>query len=174
MIYGTMARITLNGSLVSCIMNILTKEREAFYIMVKLLIGHKGSGKTKQMIDLANTQAEAAQGSVIYINKNSRLMLDLSYKIRVISMEDFDEITNSDEYIGFLYGIISSDSDIETIYIDSILKHANFSFEDIPGFLERLSAISEKYDMDFIVSLSAEKEEMIGVDFNNYEILNED
>ena len=101
--------------------------------MVKLLIGHKGSGKTKQMIDLANTQAQNSNGSVIFINKNSRLMLDLSYMIRVICMEDFTEITNSDEYIGFLYGIISLDSDIETIYIDSILKHANFQLEDIPG-----------------------------------------
>ncbi|MBR2548287.1 MAG: hypothetical protein IKF07_08865 [Eubacterium sp.] len=140
--------------------------------MVKLLIGHKGSGKTKQMIDLANNQAQDSNGSVIYINKNSRLMLDLSYKIRVICMEDFPEITNSDEYIGFLYGIISLDSDIETIYIDSILKHANFQLEDIPGFLTRLKDISEHYDIEFIVSLSADKEEMIGVDFSNYEVLN--
>ena len=140
--------------------------------MVKLLIGHKGSGKTKQMIDLANTQAQDSNGSVIYINKNSRLMLDLSYMIRVICMEDFPEITNSDEYIGFLYGIISLDSDIETIYIDSILKHANFQLEDIPGFLQRLQSISEHYDIEFIVSLSADKEEMIGVDFPNYEVLN--
>ncbi len=140
--------------------------------MVKLLIGHKGSGKTKQMIDLANTQAQDSNGSVIYINKNSRLMLDLSYMIRVICMEDFPEITNSDEYIGFLYGIISLDSDIETIYIDSILKHANFQLEDIPGFLQRLQSISEHYDIEFIVSLSADKEEMIGVDFTNYEVLN--
>jgi len=140
--------------------------------MVKLLIGHKGSGKTKQMIDLANTQAENSDGSVIFINKNSRLMLDLSYKIRVVCMEDFEHITNSDEYIGFLYGIISLDSDIETIYIDSILKHANFQLEDIPQFLKRLDGISRNYGMDFIVSLSADKEEMIGVDFENYEILN--
>ena len=140
--------------------------------MVKLLIGHKGSGKTKQMIDLANTQAQNSNGSVIFINKNSRLMLDLSYMIRVICMEDFTEITNSDEYIGFLYGIISLDSDIETIYIDSILKHANFQLEDIPGFLKRLEGISEHYQIEFIVSLSADKEEMIGVDFSNYEVLN--
>ena len=140
--------------------------------MVKLLIGHKGSGKTKQMIDLANTQAENSDGSVVFINKNSRLMLDLSYKIRVICMEDFEHITNSDEYIGFIYGIISLDHDIETIYIDSILKHANFKFEDIPAFLKRLEGISDNYGMDFIVSLSADKEEMIGVDFDKYEILN--
>ena len=91
--------------------------------MVKVLIGHKGTGKTKQMISLANDQIEHSDGSVIFINKNSRLMYDLKYKIRVVCMEDFEHITNSDEYIGFIYGIISSDSDIETIYIDSILKH---------------------------------------------------
>ena len=141
--------------------------------MVKLLIGHKGSGKTKQMIDLANAQAENAQGSVIYINKNARLTFDLSYKIRVICMEEFEEITNADEYIGFLYGIVSLDSDIETIYIDSILKHANFQLEDIPAFLKRLQTISERFNIEFIVSLSADKEEMIGVDFSNYEVLNQ-
>jgi hypothetical protein len=140
--------------------------------MVKLLIGHKGSGKTKMMIDLANEEAENSKGSVIFINKNSRLMLDLSYKIRVINMEDFEHITNSSEYIGFIYGIISLDSDIQTIYIDSILKHANVSFEDIPDFLKRLTGISEMYGVNFVVSLSADREELIGVDFSKYEVLN--
>ncbi|MGI6177084.1 MAG: hypothetical protein ACOYJO_01325 [Eubacterium sp.] len=140
--------------------------------MVKLLIGHKGTGKTKLMIELANEEVEKSNGSVIFINKNARLMYDLKYKIRVVCMEDFEHITNSDEYIGFLYGIISSDHDIETIYIDSILKHADFSLSDIPEFLDRLRDISKNYGMDFVVSLSADKEEMIGVDFSQYEILN--
>ena len=140
--------------------------------MVKLLVGHKGSGKTKQMIDLANDQIETSKGSVIYINKNHRLMYDLKYRIRVICMEDFEHITNCDEYIGFLYGIISLDHDIETVYIDSILKHADFSLGDLPEFIDRLKKISKNYGMDFVVSLSAEKEEMIGVDFEGCEILN--
>ncbi len=140
--------------------------------MVKLLIGHKGTGKTKQMIDLANTEIEQSNGSIIFINKNSRLMYDLKYRIRVVCMEEYEHITNSDEYIGFIYGIISSDHDIETIYIDSILKHADFSLGDIPEFLTRLKNISKNYGMDFVVSLSAEKEEMIGVDFSEYEVLN--
>ena len=140
--------------------------------MVKLLIGHKGTGKTKQMIDLANDQIQDSKGSVIFINKNSRLMYDLKYRIRVVCMEEYEHVTNSDEYIGFLYGIISSDHDIETIYIDSILKHADFSLGDLPEFLTRLQDISKNYGMDFVVSLSAEKEEMIGVDFAEYEILN--
>ena len=140
--------------------------------MVKLLIGHKGTGKTKQMIDLANDEIEKSNGSIIFINKNSRLMYDLKYRIRVVCMEEYEQITNSDEYIGFIYGIISSDHDIETIYIDSILKHADFSLGDIPEFLTRLKNISKNYGMNFVVSLSAEKEEMIGVDFSEYEVLN--
>jgi len=140
--------------------------------MVKLLVGHKGSGKTKSMIDLANETVESSKGSVIFINKNSRLMYDLKYRIRVICMDDFEHVTNSDEYIGFLYGIISSDHDIETIFIDSILKHADFSLSDLPEFIDRLKDISKNYGMDFVVSVSAEKEEMIGVDFEGCEILN--
>ena len=140
--------------------------------MVKLLIGHKGTGKTKLMIEYANDQVEKGHGSIIFIVKNSRLMYDLKYKIRVVSMEDFEHITNSDEYIGFLYGIISSDHDIETIFIDSILKHADVSMGDLPEFIERLKVISEVYGPDFVVSISAEKEEMIGVDFDGIEILN--
>ena len=140
--------------------------------MVKLLVGHKGSGKTKQMIDLANESVENSKGSIIFINKNHRLMYELNFKIRVICMEDFEHITNIDEYIGFLYGIISSDHDIEMIFIDSILKHADVSLGDLPVFIERLKSISETYNIDFTVSVSAEKEEMIGVDFNNCEILN--
>ncbi len=141
--------------------------------MVKVIIGHKGSGKTNMMISLANDQSEKVDGSVIFINRNSRLTCDLKYRIRVVCMEDFPGITDSDEYIGFIYGIISSDHDIETIYIDSILKFPNFSLGDLPRFLERLDAISKNYGMDFVVSLSADKEEMIGVDFSKYEILNQ-
>ena len=140
--------------------------------MVKLLIGHKGAGKTKKMIELANEAVEFAKGSIIFINKNQRLMYDLKYRIRVICMEDYEHITNSDEYIGFLYGIISADHDIETIFIDSILKHADVKLENLPEFIARLKDISKNYGMDFVVSLSADKEEMIGVDFEGCEILN--
>ena len=141
--------------------------------MVKLLIGHKGSGKTNKMLQIANESVEKAAGSIVFINKNHRLMYELNYRIRVICMEDFENITNIDEYIGFLYGIISSDHDIEMIFIDSILKHADVSMGDLPEFIERLKVISQIYEIDFIVSVSAEKEEMIGVNFDGCEILNQ-
>lgn len=140
--------------------------------MVKLLVGRKGSGKTKQMVDLANEKVEVLNGDVIFINKNHRLIFDLKHSMRVICMEDFPHITNSDEYIGFLYGIISSNHDIEMIFIDGILKHADVSLGNLPEFIERLKKLSKIYDIEFVVSLSAEKEEMIGVDFSDCEILN--
>ncbi len=139
--------------------------------MVKILVGRKGSGKTKSMIQLANDRVEKSDGSVVFINKNHRLMYDLKYKIRVVCMEEYEEITNSDEYIGFLYGIISSDHDIEVIFIDSILKHADVNISDLPGFLSRLKDISEKYQIEFIVSISATAEE-IGDIATKYEVLN--
>ena len=139
--------------------------------MIKLLIGHKGSGKTKKMIEMANSSLDTVNGSIVYINKNARLTYDLKYKIRVIPMDDFQEIVNVDEYIGFIYGIISQDHDIELIFIDSILKHADIKPENMEDFLARLAAISAKYGMAFIVSVSADKEEL-GDYLDKYEILN--
>ncbi|MDR3305723.1 MAG: ATP-binding protein [Clostridiales Family XIII bacterium] len=136
--------------------------------MVSLIVGHKGTGKTKMMIELANDRAEKSSGHIVFVNKNQRLMYDLIHEIRIVCMEDYEEITNSDEYIGFLYGIISSDHDIDAIFIDSILKHADVSTEDIPEFLARLKVISQQHDIDFIVSLSADLEELSDdvTDFN--------
>ena len=139
--------------------------------MVKLLVGRKGSGKTKNMVQLANDRVEKSDGSVVFIIKNHRLMYDLKYKIRVVCMEEYEHITNSDEYIGFLYGILSSDHDIEVIFIDSILKHDDVNISDMPEFLHRLKEIAEKYEIEFVVSISASMEE-IGDIAKEYEILN--
>lgn len=141
--------------------------------MVQLLIGHAGSGKTKKMVETANNLVETANGNIIFISKDKGLMYDLKYFIRFICMNDYPHITNSDEYIGFLYGIISGDHDIETIFIDGILKHADFSKADLPKYIGRLKAISELHEVNFIVSISADKNEMDGVDLSEVEILNE-
>ncbi len=140
--------------------------------MVKLLIGHKGSGKTKKMVDMANEKVMTSNGSIVFISKNDRLMYDLKHKIRVICMEDYKGITNSDEYIGFIYGIISSDHDLDVVFIDSILHHADINIKDLPEFLGRLRSISQTYGPQFVVSLSADKEELMNVDFSEFEILN--
>jgi hypothetical protein len=140
-------------------------------IMVQLIIGHKGSGKTKKMVEMANASLDKVNGSVVFINKNQRLMYDLKFRIRVVCMEDFEHVTNIDEYIGFLYGIISQDHDIELIFIDSILQHADVKLEDLEEFLMRLASISEKYGPDFVVSISQDID-ALGSYIHQYKILN--
>ena len=139
--------------------------------MVKMIMGHKGSGKTKRMIELANEKIEKSQGNVIYINKNHRLTYDLKYRIRVICMEDFVHITNSDEYIGFLYGVLGMDRDVDTVFIDGVLRHADITLGNMPEFIDRLKDISAEYQTEFIVSVSASKEELIGMDYNGCKII---
>lgn len=139
--------------------------------MVRLVVGTKGTGKTKKMIELANHRSEESKGNIVFINKDHRLMYDLNHNIRVITMDDYEGITNSDEYIGFLYGIISSDHDIELIFIDSLLKHADINAEDVPRFLDRLRSLSEKYEKEFIVSISMEKGALEELELEHIEIL---
>ena len=138
--------------------------------MVRLLIGHKGSGKTKKIVGLANESLDKVNGSVVFINKNSNLTTDLKYSIRLISMNDFEAITNVDEYIGFLYGVISQDHDLECIFIDSILKHADIKIENLEDFLERLNRISTEHSVDIVVSISADREDL-GSYIDKYEIV---
>ncbi|MFA5637311.1 MAG: hypothetical protein WCY49_02145 [Anaerovoracaceae bacterium] len=140
--------------------------------MVKLLVGHKGSGKTKMMVDYANEAVSNIDGTIVFIDTDTRLMYDLNYNIRFISMEEFPHITNSDEYIGFLYGVISGDHDLELIFIDGILRHADFEIPDLAEFIERLKDISIVHELDFVVSISADKEELNHVNFEGCEILN--
>ncbi len=140
--------------------------------MVKLLVGHKGSGKTKMMVDLANADVESKNGSIIFIIKDDRLKHDLSYNIRMIVMDEYEYVRNIERYTGFIYGILSSNHDIEEIFIDSILKHADITVSDLPGFLRELQEISEKTDVDFIVSLSADLDEL-DASVRQYEIINQ-
>ena len=139
--------------------------------MVKLLLGGKGAGKTKEMIAFANDKVEVKKGDIVFINKNDRLNFDLKYDIRLICMIEYPYIENIDGFIGFLYGIQSGNSDIESVYIDGILKYADINTENIHMFLERLNILSENSNIEFIVSLSAEKGELEKVNFDAYEIL---
>ncbi len=139
--------------------------------MVKLIIGKKGSGKTKKMIDMANDYVRDSKGSTIFINNDRRLTCDLNYRMRVVCVEDYQQLGTIDEYIGFIMGIISSDHDIEMIFVDSVTKHANISLENISAFIEMLDRISEQYNIDFVVSISADREE-IGEIAAKHEILN--
>ncbi len=139
--------------------------------MVQLIIGHKGSGKTKEICNLANEKILNAQGSVVFMSKNDRLNTDVKHDIRLVNMNEYKHITDSDEYIGFIYGLLASDHDIEFIFIDSILSHADISTDDLPEFVNRLAVIEKEDGVKFVVSCSCEKEEIAGLDLSVSEIL---
>ena len=139
--------------------------------MVKLIIGQKGSGKTKMMVDLAYQTAREKDGSVVFIIKDDRLKHDLTIDIRMIVMDDYKYVSNIERYTGFIYGILSQNHDIQVIFIDSILKHADITVDDLPEFLKELSDISEKLSIEFIVSLSADLDQL-DASVRQYEIIN--
>ncbi len=128
--------------------------------MVNLLTGPKGSGKTQQMIELANKKAKECNGNVVFIKKTHRDTASVTFDIRTICMDDYTSITNIDEYIGFLYGMYSSNHDIENVFIDGILKHADISLDNMPEFTERLKKISAECGIDFYVSISAAADDL--------------
>lgn len=128
--------------------------------MVNLLTGPKGTGKTQQMIEQANKLVKECIGNVVFIKKTHRDTASVDFNIRTICMDDFPAIKNIDGYIGFIYGMSSANNDIEHIFIDGILKHADISMENIPQFISRLKNISKECKIDFYVSISAEKEDV--------------
>ena len=140
--------------------------------MVNLLTGPKGSGKTQQMIEQANAKAKECNGNVVFIKKTHRDTASVAFDIRTICMDDFPTITNTDEYIGFLYGMYSSNHDIECIFIDGILKHADISLDSMPDFIERLKKISKECGIEFYVSISADKSDLSGINAEGCTFLN--
>ena len=140
--------------------------------MVNLLTGPKGSGKTQQMIERANEAVKNCDGNVFFIKKSHRDTYSLSFDIRAICMDDYDVITTADEYLGFIYGMTSADHDIQAIFIDGILKHANITLENIPAFVEKLKKLSNDNNLDFYVSISATNEELAGVNMEGCTLLN--
>ena len=140
--------------------------------MVNLLTGQKGSGKTQQMIEAANKKAKECDGNVVFIKNSHNDTYSLSFDIRAICMSDYPSIRNIDEYTGFLYGLISANSDIQVIFIDGILKQASVSLENIPRFIDSLDNISKRHNVEFYVSISASKEDLVDVKAEKCNYLN--
>lgn len=140
--------------------------------MVNLLTGQKGSGKTQQMIEAANKKAKECDGNVVFIKNSHNDTYSLSFDIRAICMSDYPSIRNIDEYTGFLYGLISANSDIQVIFIDGILKQASVSLENIPRFVDRLDNISKRHNVEFYVSISASKEDLADIKSEKCNYLN--
>ena len=127
--------------------------------MVELIVGKKGKGKTKVLLDKVNGAIKNVNGSIVYLDKSTKHMYELNNKIRLIDVSGYP-IINADEFVGFICGIISQDHDLEQIYLDSFLTTAKLEGLDISGTLEQLEEIGEKFGIYFIISVSLDKEEI--------------
>ena len=127
--------------------------------MIQLIIGEKGKGKTKVLLEKANTEIKSVNGNIVYLDKSAQHMYELNNKIRLIDVTGFP-ITNSDEFLGFICGIISQDHDLEQMYLDSFLKIAHLEDADVTASMEKLAKISEQFGVNFIISISLTKEQL--------------
>lgn len=127
--------------------------------MVQLVVGKKGKGKTKQLLDKVNKEVLNVSGNIVYLDKSTKHMYELNNKVRLIDVSSY-LVSDSDEFIGFVCGIISQDHDLEQMYFDSFLKIACIEGDQLEPVLNKLEKISEVFGVDFILSISLDKEEL--------------
>ncbi len=121
--------------------------------MVQLIVGEKGKGKTKVLLDKVNEAAKSANGNIVFLDKDSQHMYELKNSIRLVNTKDYF-ISNPEEFVGFVSGIIASDHDLEQIYIDRFFKVSFADDSQVAEVLRRLDKISEKFDVVVTVSIS--------------------
>ena len=127
--------------------------------MVEIIAGKKGKGKTKYLLDKVNTSVESASGNIVYLDKNQKHMHELSNKVRLINVGDYP-ISNCDEFLGFICGIVSQDYDLQEMYLDSFLTIANLADDQIVHAIEKLDIISEKFNVKFVLSVSKDEADL--------------
>ena len=127
--------------------------------MVQLIVGKKGKGKTKHLLDKVNNEVKNISGNIVYLDKSTKHMYELNNKVRLIDVSEY-VVENNSEFLGFVCGIISQDHDLQQMYFDSFLKIAALENADIQATVEKLDKISELFHVDFILSVSLDESEL--------------
>ncbi len=126
--------------------------------MINLIVGKKGTGKTKAIIESANNAKATEQGDVIFICNGTRHLFDINHSVRLIDINEYDH-ADFRLFLSFINGILAQNYDITHIYIDSLLKIVNDD-ENLEGFVEAIEKISNEKNVKFTVSISADKTEL--------------
>lgn len=120
--------------------------------MIQLIVGGKGSGKTKKMIDMINESAKTTPGNIVCIEKSMKLTYDINYKARLIDAEEYN-ISGYDMLYGFIAGILAGNYDIVEVYLDGVLKLGNHDLEGLGKLLAELEALVK--DVKMVITVSA-------------------
>ena len=121
--------------------------------MINVIIGEKGTGKTARLIDAVHSAEKAASGSVVFINKGKRHVLDLSHGVRLVDTEEYG-VASYDAFYGFVCGILSQNYDIAHIFIDSITKIVNDDMVALESFLDKINVVAEQNNAEIQIILS--------------------
>ena len=113
--------------------------------MVQLIIGNKGRGKTRYLLEKVNSEVKDTLGNICYLDKSSKHMFELNNRVRLINVSDF-AIENTDQFIG--------------MYFDSFLKIAHLEGQDITDTLKRIQKIGDMFGVSFIISIAMDKDEV--------------
>ncbi len=124
--------------------------------MIKLIIGKKGSGKTKKLVDLVNAATAASLGNVVCIEKGDTLTYSVTHKARLIDAEAYG-ISGYGEYFGLISGIKAGNHDVTHIFGDATLRIGTRDYEELVTFLERVAKIE---DVEFLFTVSADEAEL--------------
>jgi len=127
--------------------------------MITLLIGKKGSGKTKKLIELVNAAVESSKGNIVVIEKGLKLTYDISHKARLVDTDAYG-IAGKDALVGFISGICAGNYDVTDIFIDSTLKITGNGVADVEELTMKLKALSETSEANIYLLVSASEDEL--------------
>jgi len=126
--------------------------------MLKLIIGVKGTGKTKTLIDMVNKTAEESAGSVVCIERGVKLRYDVKYKARLINTNDY-LVFDAQSLFGFVAGILASNHDVTDLYVDSALKICNDDINAFEKMIIEIDELAEKHNVNVVMTSSIPVEE---------------
>ena len=125
--------------------------------MVTLIVGKKGSGKTKKLVDAANAAVRTISGNVVVIEPKEKLTREIAHEARLISLEPYN-IQDADQLFGFLGGICASNYDIQEIYVDSVLRVIGEA--SLPAFIDKIEKLAEYAETKITFSVSIAEEDV--------------
>lgn len=127
--------------------------------MVSCIVGQKGKGKTKHLLEKVRVLQDSSTGNLVYLDKNTKHMYELDKQVRLIDISEYP-LASKEAFLGFICGIISQDHDLQIMFLDSFLTVAHCESADMAWMVAQLKEISAKYSVDFILSVCADKEEL--------------